>query len=47
MTPYNPSPDQLGPMPEFNTFLRENGLFTFVRWHTFIINPSLCITEQA
>lgn len=46
MTPYNPRPDQLGPMPEFNAFLRENGLFTFVRWNTFFINPPLCITEQ-
>ena len=33
-------------MPRFNAFLRENGLFTFVRWNTFFINPPLCITEQ-
>ncbi|HEY0736313.1 MAG TPA: aminotransferase class III-fold pyridoxal phosphate-dependent enzyme [Herpetosiphonaceae bacterium] len=46
MTPYNPRPDQLGPMPELNAFLREHGLFTFVRWNTFFINPPLCITEQ-
>jgi taurine--2-oxoglutarate transaminase len=25
--------------------LRENGLYTFVRWHTFFTNPPLSITE--
>jgi taurine---2-oxoglutarate transaminase len=25
--------------------LREEGLYTFVRWHTFFTNPPLCITE--
>jgi taurine--2-oxoglutarate transaminase len=45
LTPYNPRPDQLGPMPAFNAFLRENGLFTFVRWNTFFVNPPLSITE--
>ena len=46
LTPYNPKPDQLGPMPAFNAFLRENGLFTFVRWNTFFVNPPLSITEE-
>jgi taurine--2-oxoglutarate transaminase len=46
LTPYSPRPDQLGPMPAFNAFLRENGLFTFVRWNTFFVNPPLTITEQ-
>lgn len=46
LTPYNPKPSELGPMPAFNAFLRENGLFTFVRWNTFFINPPLCITER-
>ena len=45
LTPYNPRPDQLGPMPKFNAALRANGLFTFVRWNTFFVNPPLCITE--
>jgi hypothetical protein len=27
------------------TLLREEGLYTFVRWHTFFTNPPLCITE--
>jgi taurine--2-oxoglutarate transaminase len=26
--------------------LREEGLYTFVRWHTFFTNPPLCITEN-
>jgi taurine--2-oxoglutarate transaminase len=27
------------------TLLREEGLYTFVRWHTFFTNPPLCVTE--
>ncbi|HZG66423.1 MAG TPA: aminotransferase class III-fold pyridoxal phosphate-dependent enzyme [Herpetosiphonaceae bacterium] len=46
MTPYNPKADELGPMPRLNAFLREQGLFTFVRWNTFFVNPPLCITEE-
>jgi taurine--2-oxoglutarate transaminase len=46
LVPYNPKPDQLGPMPTFNAFLREHGLFTFVRWNTFFINPPLIISEE-
>lgn len=46
LTPYNPKPSEMGPMPRFNAFLRANGLFTFVRWNTFFCNPPLCITEQ-
>jgi taurine---2-oxoglutarate transaminase len=45
LTPYNPSPSELGPMPAFNAFLRENGLFTFVRWNTVFANPPLIIDE--
>jgi taurine--2-oxoglutarate transaminase len=26
--------------------LREEGLYTFVRWHTFFTNPPLCITAE-
>jgi taurine---2-oxoglutarate transaminase len=46
MTPYNPKPSEMGPMPQFNAFLRQNGLFTFVRWNTFFVNPPLIITEE-
>jgi taurine--2-oxoglutarate transaminase len=45
LTPYNPRPSELGPMPAFNAFLREQGLFTFVRWNTVFVNPPLCISE--
>jgi taurine--2-oxoglutarate transaminase len=45
LVPYNPKPSDLGPMLAFNAFLREHGLFTFVRWNTFFVNPPLCITE--
>ena len=46
MTPYNPKPSELGPMPAFGAFLRENGLFTFVRWNTCFVNPPLIVSEQ-
>jgi taurine---2-oxoglutarate transaminase len=29
-----------------SALLREEGLYTFVRWHTFFTNPPLCITEE-
>ncbi|MCA9694876.1 MAG: aminotransferase class III-fold pyridoxal phosphate-dependent enzyme, partial [Myxococcales bacterium] len=33
-------------MAELARFLRAEGLFTFVRWHTFMCNPPLCITPE-
>ena len=33
-------------MPKLNAFLREHGLYTFVRWNTFFVNPPLTITEE-
>jgi taurine--2-oxoglutarate transaminase len=45
LVPYNPRPDQLGPMPAVNAALREQGLFTFVRWNTIFTNPPLIISE--
>lgn len=30
----------------FSALLREEGLYTFVRWHTFFTNPPLCVTED-
>ena len=32
-------------MAALGKFFREEGLFTFVRWHYFFTNPPLCITE--
>ena len=42
MAPYNGTHPAMG---EFNGFLKENGLFTFCRWGSFMCNPPLCITE--
>jgi taurine--2-oxoglutarate transaminase len=42
MAPFN------GTSPEMQTlgrYFRNEGLYTFVRWHTFFTNPPLCITE--
>ncbi len=41
LTPFNPKPTELGPMPAFSAYLREHGFFTFVRWNSFFINPPL------
>ncbi|MFT4977859.1 MAG: taurine--2-oxoglutarate transaminase [Myxococcota bacterium] len=42
MAPYNGSHPA---MDALNAFLRDNGLFTFMRWGSFMCNPPLCITE--
>jgi taurine--2-oxoglutarate transaminase len=33
-------------MAALGKFFREEGLFTFLRWHYFFTNPPLCITEE-
>lgn len=33
-------------MTRFASYLRDNGLFTFVRWSHFMCNPPLCINEE-
>lgn len=42
MAPYNGTSEAMG---KLGAFFRENGLFTFVRWGSFMCNPPLCITE--
>jgi taurine--2-oxoglutarate transaminase len=42
MTPYNGSSEEMAALA---AFLRENGLYTFVRWNTFFTNPPLIVTE--
>jgi taurine--2-oxoglutarate transaminase len=42
IAPYNGSHPA---MTKLATFFRENGLFTFMRWSSFMCNPPLCITE--
>lgn len=43
MAPYNGSHPAMG---ELGRFFKDNGLFTFVRWGSFMCNPPLCITED-
>jgi len=43
IAPYNGSHPA---MAELNQFFRDNGLFTFIRWGSFMCNPPLCITEE-
>jgi taurine---2-oxoglutarate transaminase len=42
LAPYGGTSDE---MKKLGTIFREEGLYTFVRWHTFFTNPPLCITE--
>jgi taurine--2-oxoglutarate transaminase len=42
LAPFNGTSDE---MQAFAKFLRQEGLYTFVRWNTFFTNPPLCITE--
>jgi taurine--2-oxoglutarate transaminase len=44
--PLSPFGQTSEPMKRFAQFLRDEGLYTFVRWHNFFTNPPLCITEE-
>jgi taurine--2-oxoglutarate transaminase len=46
LVPYNARPAQMQVMNQINKFFREHGLYTFVRWNNFFVNPPLCITEE-
>jgi taurine--2-oxoglutarate transaminase len=43
MTPYNGTSDEMKAVAKH---LRQNGLYTFVRWNTIMTNPPLTITED-
>jgi taurine--2-oxoglutarate transaminase len=43
MAPYNGASE---PMKKLAKFFKDNGLFTFVRWGSFMCNPPLCINEE-
>jgi taurine--2-oxoglutarate transaminase len=45
-TPLAPFGGTSDEMKRLNSYFREEGLYTFVRWHTFFTNPPLCITEE-
>jgi len=40
---YNETPPIMG---KLSKFFRDNGLFTFIRWGSFMCNPPLCIEED-
>ena len=42
IAPYNGTHPAMGKLGEF---FRKEGLFTFIRWGSFMCNPPLCITE--
>ncbi len=44
-TPLAPFGGTSDEMRRLGVFFREEGLYTFTRWHTFFTNPPLCITE--
>lgn len=44
--PYAPYNGKHPVMTELSKFFLDNGLFTFVRWSSFMCNPPLCITEE-
>ena len=43
MAPFNGTSDE---MKAVHKHLKDNGLYTFVRWNTIMTNPPLCITEE-
>jgi taurine---2-oxoglutarate transaminase len=43
LAPFNGTSDE---MAALGRFFRQEGFYTFVRWHTFFTNPPLCINEQ-
>jgi len=46
MAPYNASGKEMEVMNMIKKFFTDNGLFTFVRWNSFFVNPPLCITKE-
>ncbi len=43
LAPFNGTSDE---MKAVGKYFREHGLYTFVRWHTIMTNPPLCINED-
>jgi taurine---2-oxoglutarate transaminase len=46
MAPYNANAKQMEVMNMIKKFFTDNGLFTFVRWNNFFVNPPLTITKE-
>jgi taurine--2-oxoglutarate transaminase len=43
LAPWNAKSSELGPMPALARHLREQGLYTFVKWNWIFVVPPLCI----
>ena len=46
MAPYNATAKEMEVMNLVKKFFNDNGLFTFVRWNNFFVNPPLNITKE-
>jgi taurine--2-oxoglutarate transaminase len=43
LVPFNAGASELGSMPQVAKYLRQNGLYTFVKWNWIFAVPPLCI----
>ena len=46
LVPWNAKPSELGPMPALSRYLRQQGLYTFVKWNWIFVVPPLCINAD-
>jgi taurine--2-oxoglutarate transaminase len=46
LAPYNAGGKEMEVMNLIKKFFNDNGLFTFVRWNNFFVNPPLTITKE-
>jgi len=45
LAPFNAQPDEMAVMTQVTAALRQQGMYTFVRWNYIFIAPPLCITK--
>ncbi|MGD2206964.1 MAG: aminotransferase class III-fold pyridoxal phosphate-dependent enzyme [Anaerolineae bacterium] len=46
LAPWNAKASELGTMPQVARYLREHGLYTFVKWNWIFVVPPLCINAE-
>jgi taurine--2-oxoglutarate transaminase len=46
MAPFNADPSEMTVMNEIASFIKEQGMYTFVKWNFIFIVPPLCITKK-
>jgi taurine--2-oxoglutarate transaminase len=46
LVPWNARAEDLGPMPSLARHLRNQGLYTFVKWNWIFVVPPLCISSD-